>query len=199
MSPGSKVPDCQASCLCGRGLTKGEDVFNSRDILDGGRAIKKGREGGGGSDRFEVPVALCVVFSAALFGRHNEARDAKDVRVECTALIPHDELQRRWGTCPVGELEVGRTETPSFVNVLQSLLESLLVRIENPNFANVVQELLDSPLQPRKIGLLQSEQLLWGGVEKAVRGLRSPSLLALIWLEPLEWVQGLQIGRTGQE
>ena len=94
----------------------------------------------------EVPVALCVVFPAALFRRHDGARDAKDLRVERTALIPRDALQGRRGIGPVGELEVGGTETPSFVNVLQSLLESLLVRIENPNLEDVVQTLLDAPL-----------------------------------------------------
>jgi hypothetical protein len=120
------------------------------------------------------------------------------VWVERTARIPREELQGRWGIGPVGELEVGRTETPSFVNAVQSLLEEPLVRIENPNFADVIQKLLDSPLQPRQIVLLHAEQLLGGGVEKAVCGLRSPSLLALVLLEPLEWCLGLQIERIWQ-
>ena len=79
---------------------------------------RPGREGGG-RDLREPVVALCVG-STARCRLHNDARDAQSLRVELPALKPRERtdcsVERRE---PDGELEVGWTETPSFVNVLQ--------------------------------------------------------------------------------
>jgi len=75
----------------------------------------------------QLKICALVVGSAALRRRHDDARDAKFLRVELSALIPREGLGGRVVRGELdGELQVGRTETPSFVKVVQSLLESPL-------------------------------------------------------------------------
>ena len=56
--------------------------------------------------------------------RHDNAGGAKSLRVERTAFVPREQLLVvLWGGVD-GELEVERTETPTLMNAVQSLLEA---------------------------------------------------------------------------
>ena len=123
-----------------------------------------GQERGGGWNRNEIEVAQRIEAGARCW-RNDDARDAQ-LRgvVRAPRAISRDHpLVRRRGASHDGELEVGGMETPSFVEVVQSLLEALPQRrrIARLHFHQLLRRCKRKGV-PADLATFQLPRIAWG-------------------------------------
>ena len=150
------------SCRSCRGTQARKETYSTRWRC--WRADGRSGRGRGGRNRNEIPVAQPGVRTEPGCWRNDDARDAQLRRVvRAPHAIPWDlpHVRRRRASHD-GELEVGGMETPSFVKVVQRLLEALP--------------------QPRRIARLHFEQFFWRCERRVI-----PANLATFQVPCIAW------------